>query len=41
MNTNSLYTAPLLKVLIVGSAGVLCESNVQSREMIEGSWDEE
>ena len=41
MNNNSLYITPALKVHIVDLAGVLCQSNVQSRNMVEGSWDEE
>ncbi len=41
MNNNSLYITPALKVHIVDLGGVLCQSNVQSRNMVEGSWDEE
>ena len=42
MSTSILYTPPRLGVLIVESSGVLCQSNVEKRNVVTvDSWDEE
>ena len=40
MTIKILYTSPQLRIHIVENAGMLCQSNVQSRNVVEGTWDE-
>lgn len=41
MIINYLYTPPQITIRLIESSGILCESNIQSRRVIDGSWDEE
>ncbi len=41
MIINNLYTPPQITIRLIESTGILCESNIQSRKVISGNWDEE